>query len=130
MIKISRITIKILIALLIIQLTFLPTSNASTWGEIFSIGNKFLEDGKQSGGDIINDDQVKNQVNVIYNILFSLGVILSVIIAAALGIKFMMGSIEEKAEIKKAIIPYIIGCIVIFGAFGIWKLMINLISNI
>lgn len=130
MIKISQIIIKILIIILIMQFILIPVSNASSWGEIFNAGDQFLEDGKQNSVNVISGRQVRNQVNIIYNILFALGVVLSVIIAAALGIKFMLGSVEEKAEIKKAILPYVAGCIVMFGAFGIWKLMINLISSI
>jgi len=33
-----------------------------------------------------------------------------------LGIKYMMGSAEEKAEYKKTMIPYIIGAILLFAA--------------
>lgn len=33
-----------------------------------------------------------------------------------IGIKYMSGSIEEKANYKKTMIPYLIGCICIFGA--------------
>ena len=33
-----------------------------------------------------------------------------------LGIKYMMGSAEEKAEYKKTFIPYIIGAVLLFAA--------------
>ena len=59
---------------------------------------------------------------MVYSVLFMLGVAFSVIIGAILGIKFMIGSVEEKAELKEMMMPYILGCIVIFGAFGIWKM--------
>ena len=36
------------------------------------------------------------------------------------------GSIEGKAKIKEALVPYIIGCIVVFGAFFIWKTLVNI----
>ena len=38
----------------------------------------------------------------------------------------MIGSAEEKAQIKDALIPFIIGCIIVFGAFGIWKIFVNI----
>ncbi len=32
-----------------------------------------------------------------------------------------MGSVEAKAQIKEKLIPYVVGCAIMFGAFGIWK---------
>ncbi len=44
------------------------------------------------------------------------GVVIAVIILMVLGIKYMMGSAEEKAEYKKTMIPYLVGAILIFAA--------------
>lgn len=62
--------------------------------------------------------------------MFALGIALSVIVGSLIGIKFMFGGIEEKVKMKEVIIPYIIGCVIVFGAFGIWKLVIILITPI
>ena len=40
------------------------------------------------------------------------------------------GSVSEKANVKETLIPYIAGCIVIFGAFGIWKLVVTIMSKV
>lgn len=42
----------------------------------------------------------------------------------------MLGGIEEQAKIKETLIPYIVGCIVIFGAFGIWKLAVSIMTEV
>ncbi|MCI8481836.1 MAG: hypothetical protein HFJ27_01800 [Clostridia bacterium] len=47
-----------------------------------------------------------------------------------LGIKFMISSAEDKAKVKEALIPYIAGCVVVFGAFTIWRLVILLLSGL
>lgn len=65
-----------------------------------------------------------------YNILFGIGVILSVLVGAMLGVKIMWGSIEQQTKAKEALIPYVIGCVVIFGAFAIWKLAVTVFSQI
>ncbi len=52
----------------------------------------------------------------ILNILQTVGVVLAVVILIVLGIKYMMGSAEEKAEYKKTMIPYVIGAVFIFAA--------------
>ncbi len=52
----------------------------------------------------------------IVGILQTVGVVLSVVILTVIGIKYMMGSAEEKAEYKKTFMPYIIGAALIFAA--------------
>ena len=42
----------------------------------------------------------------------------------------MIGSIEEKAQVKESLIPFVIGCVVVFGAFGIWKMVTELVSMV
>jgi len=49
-------------------------------------------------------------------ILQTVGIVLSVIVILVIGIKYMMGSAEEKAEYKKTMIPYIVGAALIFAA--------------
>lgn len=60
--------------------------------------------------DVIN---ISNSVIYIFSIIGS-GV--SVVTLIILGIKYMMGSLEQKAEYKKTLMPYIIGAVLIFGA--------------
>ena len=49
-------------------------------------------------------------------ILQTVGIVVAVVVLMVLGIKYMMGSAEEKAEYKKTMIPYVVGAILIFGA--------------
>lgn len=128
--KISQIAIKIVMIVFVIQVFYMPASQASFWDDIFDIGDNFLNEGKNASNNIIEDEAAKTEFNRIYNILFGIGIALSVIIGAVLGIKFMLGTVDEQAKVKEMLMPYIIGCVVIFGAFGIWKLMINIFSNI
>lgn len=48
------------------------------------------------------------------------------IVGTIIGIQFMVASAEDKAKVKEALVPYIIGCIVIFGAFTIWSIAVNI----
>lgn len=58
--------------------------------------------------------EVENIGNQIVTIISTIASIISVIVLIVLGIKYMMGSVEEKAEYKKAFIPYIIGAFLLF----------------
>lgn len=55
------------------------------------------------------------------------GVVVSVVILLVLGIKYMMGSAEEKAEYKKSMVPYLVGAVLIFAASTIANIIYNFI---
>lgn len=52
--------------------------------------------------------------------------VLAVIILIVLGVKYMMGSAEEKAEYKKTLLPYAIGALFVFGAGAICTVLFNM----
>lgn len=54
--------------------------------------------------------------NKIIGMLQAIGTIVAVVVLVVLGIKYMMGSTEEKAEYKKTMLPYVIGAVLIFAA--------------
>lgn len=66
----------------------------------------------------------------IMGIIQTIGVVIAVVILMVLGIKYMMGSAEEKAEYKKTMIPYVIGAVLIFGASTIANMVYNFASGI
>lgn len=47
------------------------------------------------------------------------GMVVAVVIIAVLGIKYLMGSTQEKAKYKETMMPYLIGAILLFAAPGI-----------
>lgn len=54
------------------------------------------------------------------------GIIATVIVIAIIGIKYMLGSIEEKAEYKKTMLPLIVGCAFLMCS----SIIVNIISNV
>ena len=67
--------------------------------------------------------------NVI-SIVATVGSIISVVVLVVLGIKYMMGSAEEKAEYKKTLLPYIIGAALVFAASTVATVIFNFASSI
>lgn len=67
-------------------------------------------------GTAPQDKSIQNVGNKIIGVLQTVGVVISVIVLIVLGIKYMMGSAEEKAEYKKTMMPYVIGAALIFAA--------------
>lgn len=57
-----------------------------------------------------------------------LGSIVSVIVLVIIGIKYIVGSTEEKAEYKEAMIPYIIGAVLVFITSNILAFISDIFS--
>lgn len=74
-------------------------------------------------------ESIKTVGNKIVGVLQAVGVILSVIVLIVLGIKYMMGSAEEKAEYKKTMIPYIVGAALIFAASAFAQVIYNFFNG-
>ena len=68
--------------------------------------------------------------NDIIRIVSTAGSIISVIVLIVLGVKYMMGSAEEKAEYKKTLLPYIIGAAFVFAASFIASVVFNFASSL
>lgn len=121
----------IIILIIVINMIFFNINKVQADGisDVITGGDSFLEAGKKDGVSI-DETKLKNTSDMIYNILLTIGICLAVVVSGILGIKFMIGSVEEKAQIKDALVPFVIGCIVIFGAFGLWKIFITIGNNL
>lgn len=65
----------------------------------------------------------------ILNAILIVGVAISVVSIIILGIKYMAGSVEERAEYKKTMMPMLIGMIMLFATTTIVGIIYNLVSN-
>ena len=73
--------------------------------------------------DINSSDaqRVEETISKVLSIITNIGI--SVIIPAVIGVKYMIGSVEERAEYKKDMIPYLVGSVLIFGISIIVKIL-------
>ena len=93
---INSILIPILIILLIIPICFPCTTYAMS--EIISQGDDFIG---QGGTDTIDKDALNTTSKYIYNVLFTIAVVIAFAIGIIIGIQFIVGSVDEKAKIKE-----------------------------
>lgn len=121
----SKILKLIVIISVFIIVSVFPVKVFSSWPDD---ADNFL---KSAGSGItVDKNQLTSASDEIYNTLTSIGMIVAVIVGMILGITYMMTGAVDKAKVKESIMPYLLGCIVIFGAFGIWKLVINVMNGV
>lgn len=70
--------------------------------------------------------KASNVLGVIQNV----GVVISVVMLIVIGIKYMMGSVEEKADYKSALKPYIIGAFVLFTGSILPNIIFKMVQDI
>ena len=76
------------------------------------------------------DNRLETIGAVTLTFITNIGQILAVVVIAILGVKYMLGSTEDKAEYKKSMLPYVIGAVLVFGACSIGKMVIGLGNTI
>ena len=107
----------------IMIIIFIIFINVVSYG--FSVEN-------MTGKDLPGDTQTKidNFGQGIIKVITTVGSICSVVVLIILGIKYMMGSVEEKAEYKKTLLPYVIGASMVFAASSLVSIIYNVAINL
>ena len=83
---------------------------------VFSVCYALTPANLQANTTVNGVNEIGTFGNQLMGIIQTAGVVVAVIIVMVLGIKYMMGSAEERAEYKKTMMPYLVGAILIFAA--------------
>ena len=80
-----------------------------------------------------NDTDVPTEITdlagTIIGTLQVIGIIIAVIVIMVIGIKYMTGSLEQKAQYKKTMIPYIVGVAMLVCTTTLVKVIYQLVSG-
>lgn len=117
--KIKKIMM-IVIFIVVMLVSFISNVNATINPEDYKPGDLVVED---------YYDAFKF-AGVILNAIVVVGLVISVTMCIILGIKYMTGSVEQKAEYKKTMIPMIVGIIMLFTTTTIVGIIYNLVINL
>ena len=98
----------------------------SSGGNQFDLGDldNYKKDPNTNDAERLMD--IAGKVLQIVNVV---GIVASVVILAFIGLKYMMGSVEEKADYKKTMYPYIIGAFFLFTGTTIPNLIYQFMQN-
>lgn len=131
----------IIIIILILSLLIIPnfsyaddtttdsttTSTESESSGLLGVDLGNLDDYKK---DDLGTTKFAEKAGVILGVITTIGMVLSIIMLIIIGIKYMLGSVEEKADYKKTMIPYLVGAILLFSGSLIPNIIYNLATEI
>ena len=101
---------------------------ASIAGTVLAVDPNTVLNGLNGHGNVQTNDLTKVGNNIV-TIIQVVGIVIAVIVLLVIGIKYMMGSAEEKAEYKKTLLPYIIGAAMVFGASVLTGVIYNFMQG-
>lgn len=79
----------------------------------------------QDSIDTTGSTDLKDTGATVLGVIRVVGTIVAVAMLMILGIKYMMGSADQKAEYRKTMIPYFIGAVLIFAATNMTDVIYN-----
>ena len=103
------IAIAVIAIMLVAVSTNVLAANTLDYGGIINSVENNASNGSSNEG-------VNKIAGQIVGLIRNIAVVAGVILLSIIGIKFMLGSAEEKAEYKKSLIPLVVGIIVVMAA--------------
>lgn len=123
--KINKIG-KIVISLLLILLSVTMIANTSMAVDDSVVNTRKYNPSASIGK---NSSEFRSLVGNILFFIRLIGSIVSVVALIVIGIKFMLGGVEQKAEYKKRMLPYIVGMILLFGGVNLLSIIYGVVSK-
>ena len=80
-------------------------------------------------GPSSSSTKLNNVANAVTGTIMAVGTVISVITLAIIGVRYMMGSVEERAEYKKTLLPWMIGAIMVFAITTIPSIIYNMVHK-
>ncbi len=118
--------LKIFFAIALILTLIVSITNITYASDWLSDPRENPDSFSPGSGGATGATKVQDIGNRIIGIFQLIGTLASVIVLIVIGIKYMAGSIEERAEYKKTMMPYVIGALLVFGITNI----LGIVSNI
>lgn len=123
-------SLKIISVALVIMMALVSTSNVVLASETTTDPLPGVIQNIAKGDSTVQTDKIQGLGASIVTIMQTVGIVVAVVILLVLGIKYMMGSAEEKAEYKKTMMPYIVGAILIFASTTIVNIVYQLANGL
>ncbi len=120
---------KKIIVISIICLLFLTNTlvYAFDLNSVIGGGNNFANGAIASAGNV--DNQFSGLIKGLSQAGLAIGTIIAIVVGIIIAIRFMSQGASGKAELKEALTPYIIACVVLFGAFTLWTITVNIMQG-
>lgn len=124
--KTKNITKFLIIILLSLFVLSIISSITFVYGASTQDAISAMSDMNKEIADEASDGKLTTMLNSIIGLIQIAGTGVAMIMVTVFGIKYIMASPSDKADVKKQIAPMIIGAIVLFGAVNLVDIIVNI----
>lgn len=117
-ILISIITIAVFSSFSIVQAVDLENAINTT--------QQFTNNGKSN---IINYESLYGVMSFLFNLVMIIAIIVAIISGIIIGMRILLGSVNERADAKALVVPYLIISVLMALGLTMWKFAISAISS-
>lgn len=117
---------KIVVVFLVTALCLAITIPVNSYASSSGLGDLNAYGGSSAGSSV----ELEQKAETILGIIQGIGVVVSVVMLMVIGIKYMMGSIEERAEYKETLKPYLIGAFLLFSGTTVPQIIYQIAKNL
>lgn len=126
--KLLKTTIIFIICFFCLESTFNNVFAETSLGDIISGGDYFYNAGQDE--NIFNEEEIKKGTSELFFIALGIGIAIAIIVGIILGIQLITSGTEGQAKVKEKLLPYVVGCIIIFGGIGIWRAVVSIVESL
>lgn len=102
----------------------LYTVDAVSYGDMMNQASGFISHGEnQARNSSISTTDITSEFVDLGKILTTIGAGVMVAVTTYMGIKYITSGPEAQAKLKQQLIGVVVSGVVIFGAYGIWKIV-------
>ena len=125
--KIAKISLLMLILFVVISAFNYVRAEDSLLTKMETQAENFLTTGADQSN--ISTSNIAKEFSGLGQILTMIGAGVMVAVTTYMGIKYLTAGPEAQAKLKTQLIGVVVSGVVIFGAYGIWKLVIEIAST-
>lgn len=116
-------TLKVIFIIAVMLFGLLGVSQNISFAEKADVGGTLDNVNSATGGDI--GDAATIGGNIV-NWIWGISIVVAVVVVMITGLKFIVGSTQEKAEYKKSLIPLVVGVLILVFATTIVKVLFRM----
>ena len=127
-----KIISKILILFMILNIVniLINTTYAADLSTMMGQASNFVNTGADQAQDLSSGiDEITAQFKPIGQLLTMIGAGVMGAVTTFMGIKYLTSGPEAQAKLKQQLIGVIVSGVVIFGAYGIWNIVVSIAQN-
>ncbi len=116
-------TLKVIFIIAVMLFGLLGVSQNISFAEKADVGGTLDNVNSATGGDIGEAATIGGNI---VNWIWGISIVVAVVVVMITGLKFIVGSTQEKAEYKKSLIPLVVGVLILVFATTIVKVLFGM----